>query len=61
MVTNLANHIRNSLSCYKIRRVNKLSDSTVVSHWLQGNGSYKQFIHSKVKYISSETPTIGGT
>ena len=56
MVENLANNIRNSLPNYNIRKVYGLSDSTVVLQWLQGNGSYEQLVHSRVKYINSKTP-----
>ena len=31
-------------------------DGHVVLHWLQGNGSCKQFAHNRVKYINSKTP-----
>ena len=39
MVANLAENIWTSLPNHNIRKVHGLSDSTVVLHWLQGNGS----------------------
>ena len=44
MAANLAHNIWNSLPNYNIRW---WSDSTVVSHWLQSNESYKQFAHKE--------------
>ena len=55
MVANLAENIRTSLPNHNIREVHGWSDSTVVLHWLQGNGSYKQFVHSRVSYINSKS------
>ena len=51
-VANLAESIRASLTNCNIREFHGLSDSTVVLRWLQGNGSYKQFIHNRVSYIN---------
>ena len=51
-VANLAESIRASLPNCNIREFHGLSDSTVVLHCLQGNGSYKQFIHNRVSYIN---------
>ena len=36
--------------------MNGQTDSTIVLQWLQGNGSYKQFVHKRVKYINVKTP-----
>ena len=55
MVANLAENIRTSLPNHNIREVHGWSDSTVVLHWLQGNGSYKQFVHNRVSYINSKS------
>ena len=54
MVANLANNMQNSLPNYNIREVYEWSDRTVVLHWLQGNRTYKQFVHNRVKYINSK-------
>ena len=54
MVENLAENIRTSLPSQNIREVHGWSDSAVILHWLQGNRSYKQFVHSRVSYISLE-------
>ena len=56
IVANLVNNIRNSWQNYNIRKAYGWSDSTIVLHWLQGNGSYKQLVHNIVKYINSKTP-----
>ena len=55
MVANLAENIRTSLQNHNIREVYGWSDSTVVLHWLQGNESYKQFVHNRAPYINSKS------
>ena len=59
MVANLPNNIRKSLQNYSIREVYGSSDSTVVLHKLQCNGSYKHFVYNKVKYINSRIKMVG--
>ena len=51
-VANLAENIKISLPNDNIREVHGWSDSTVVLHWLQGNESYKQFVHNRLSYIN---------
>ena len=54
MVANLAENIRRSLPNHNIREVHGWSDSTVVLYWMQGNGSYKQFVCNRVSYTNSK-------
>ena len=56
IVPNSVDNIRNSLQLYYNREVYGWSYSTVVLQCLQGNGSYKEFFHNRVKYINSKTP-----
>ena len=56
MVANLSSNIQNSLSHLKITAVHGWSDSTVVLHWLQGNGTYKQFVQNRLDHINSKPP-----
>ena len=55
MVVNLENNIRYSWQTGNIGEVYGWSDSRVDLHWLQGNGSYKQFVHNRMKYINPKT------
>ena len=48
IVANLTENIRTSLPNYNIRKVHGWSGSTAVLHWVQGNGSYKQFVHKSI-------------
>ena len=56
MVANLSSNIQNSLSHLKITAVHGWSDSTVVLYWLQGNGTYKQFVQNRLYHINSKPP-----
>ena len=55
MAANLAEKIRTSPPNHNIRDVHGWSDNTVVLHWLQSNGSYKEFVHKRVSYIISKS------
>ena len=55
MVANLAKKVGKPSPNNNIRKVYGWSVSTVVLHGLQSNGSYKQFVHNRVKYVNSKT------
>ena len=57
-VASLVGNIRNSLPNHNIREVYGWSDGIIVLHGLQGNRSFKQFVHKRVKYINSKK--LGG-
>ena len=56
MVANLSGNIQNSLSHLKITTVHGWSDSTVVLHWLQGNGTCAKFVQNRLDHINSKPP-----
>ena len=56
MVASLSSNIQSSLSHLKITAVHGWSDSTVVLRWLQGNGTYKQFVQNRLDHINSKPP-----
>ena len=53
MATNLATNIKVALKDLNIRSVTGWTSSTVVSHWLRDQGSYKVFVENRVKKILS--------
>ena len=55
MVANLAKKVGKPSPNNNIRKVYGWSVSTVVLQGLQSNGSYKQFVHNRVKYVNSKT------
>ena len=54
MVENLADNIKTTLTNLTIRNVFGWTDSTVVLHWLVGNGNSSQFVKNKVDKIKGK-------
>ena len=44
MASNLAQNLKDARPDYNIHEIFGRTDSTVVLHWLSGNGEYKQFV-----------------
>ena len=53
MASNLAQNLKEALSNYNIHEIFGWTDSTVVLHWLSGNGGYKQFVSNRITKIKS--------
>ena len=54
MATNLANNVKEALEGYPVDQVYCWSDSTVVLHWIRGEGDYKQFVHNRVRKVQDK-------
>ena len=48
-------NVRNALEGYAVRSVFGWTDSTVVLHWIAGQGNYKQFVSNQVAEINAKT------
>ena len=55
MATNLVMNAKKALEGLPISRICGWLDSTVVLHWLQGQGEYKQFVQNRVKKIQAHS------
>ena len=51
MASNLAQNLEDAFSNYKVREIFGWTVSTVVLHWLSGNGEYKQFMSNRITKI----------
>ena len=51
MVSNLTENVKVALKRYKVKSVTGSADSTVVLHWLNRQGLYKQFVADRVTAI----------
>ena len=51
MAANLVNNVKNALQEHPIEGVYGWLDSTVALHWINGEGSYKQFVANRVRLI----------
>ena len=54
MAANLVDNVRSALEGYVVRSVYRWTDSTVVLHWIAGQGSYKQFVSNRVAQINAK-------
>ena len=54
MAANLVDNVRSALEGYVVRSVYGWTDSTVVLHWIAGQGSYKQFVSNRVAQINAK-------
>ena len=54
MAANLVDNIKSALEEYLARSVYGWKDSTVVLHWIAGQGSYKQFVSNRVAQINAK-------
>ena len=54
MTANLVDNVRSALEGYVVRSVYGWTDSTVVLHWIAGQGSYKQFVSNRVAQINAK-------
>ena len=54
MAANLVDNVRSALEGYVVRSVYGWTDSTVVLHWIAGQGSYKQFLSNRVAQINAK-------
>ena len=48
VAANIVDNVRRALERYVVRSVYGWTDSTVVLHWITGQGSYKQFVANRV-------------
>ena len=55
MAVNLITDIKNTLEGLHVSQLYCWLDSTVMLHWIRGNGSYKQFVANRVKKIQEHT------
>ena len=51
MAANLAQNVKDSLQGLPVRHVYGWLDSSVALHWINGGGSYKQFVANRIKKI----------
>ena len=51
MACNLISNVRSALKNQNVESVTEWSDSLVVLHWLNGQGSYNQFVRNRVNKI----------
>ena len=54
MAANLVDNVRGALEGYVVRSVYGWEDSTVILHWIAGQGSYNQFVSSRVAQINAK-------
>ena len=53
MAANLLQNAKKAISFFPITESQAWSDSTVVLHWIKGNGQYKQFVSNRVNKIKA--------
>ena len=58
MVANLVVNVRKVLTGFPVESNHCWTDSSVVLHWLKGNGDYKQFVTNRVKKINAHQDLI---
>lgn len=56
VVANLLENITNLLQSFKVTAVHGWNNSMVVLHCLEGNSTYKQFVHNRIDHINSKPP-----
>ena len=54
MAANLVHNVKSTLVGYPVNSVIGWLDSTVALHWIQGGGSYKQFVANRVRKIKEK-------
>ena len=54
MAANLVHNVKSTLVGYPVTSVIGWLDSTVALHWIQGGGSYKQFVANRVRKIKEK-------
>eukprot|EP00794_Sanderia_malayensis_P011522 gene11522-biopygen9193 len=54
MATSLIDNVKQALKGQPIKSCTGWLDSSVALHWVRGQGSYKQFVHNRVKQIQSQ-------
>ena len=59
MASNLTENVKAALKCCNIRSVPGWTDSTVVLHWLNRQGLYKQFVANRVTNIFKKVHKVG--
>ena len=55
MAANLLDNVRNVLTRFPVQDCYGWLDSTVALHWINGEGSYKQFVRNRVKKIKEKS------
>jgi hypothetical protein len=58
MAANLVVNVSEVLNGFPVESSYCWSDSTVVLHWIKGNGDYKQFVANRVKKINDHQDLI---
>ena len=58
MAANLVVNVREALTGFPVESSHCWTDSSVVLHWLKGNGNYKQFITNRVRKINAHPDLI---
>ena len=53
MASNLAQNFKEAFLNYNVHEIFGCTDSTVVLHWLSGNGEYKKFMSNRITKIKS--------
>ena len=54
----LATSVKEALSSYVKEECHMWNDSNIVLHWLEGKGTYKQFVEHRVREICSLMPDV---
>ena len=57
MTSNLVENVSKALEKFPITGKFGWTDSSVVLHWIRGNGKYKQFVHNRVNIINEKQLT----
>ena len=55
MAANILDNVRNVLTRFPVQDCYGWLDSTVALHWINGEGSYKQFVRNRVKKIKEKS------
>ena len=55
MAANLLDNVRNVLTRFPVQDCYGWLDSTIALHWINGEGSYKQFVRNRVKKIKEKS------
>ena len=58
MAVNLASNVKEALVGFPVASVQCWSDSSVVLHWITGNGEYKQFVANRVNKINEHQGVV---
>ena len=58
MAANLVVNVREALTGFSVESSHCWTDSSVVLHWLKGNGDYKQFVTNRVRKINAHPDLI---